>query len=93
MEQQKESKAVKETVEFINGAAEVAVAGKKIMKDGKIDLADVQHVGELVRKHEVLVEAVKGADQIPAELKDLSLEELQQIGAAAVAAYAKFKGA
>lgn len=90
---QEEKKTVKETVEFINGATEVAVAGKLIMADGKVNISDTKHVIELAKKHEVLAEAVKGANEIPAEIKDISLEELQQIGAACVQAYARYKAA
>lgn len=93
METKKEAKGVKETIEFINGGAEVAIFVKKVGADGKVDVKDVPHLVELAKKHEVLVAAVKDANEITAELKDLTAEELQQIGAAAVQAYSRFKEA
>lgn len=88
---QKESKSVKETTEFIAGVAEVAVTVKKIRADGKVDASDLKHVLDLAKKHDILTAAVKDANDIPAELKDLTAEELQEIGAAAVVAFTKYR--
>lgn len=86
-----QSRSVKETIEFINGVTEVAVTAKKVMKDGRIDFSDIKHLSELASKHEMLIEAVKGANEIPAEIKDLTVEELQEIGRAVLQAYDRFK--
>lgn len=74
-----ESKTIKETKELFEGLGEVAKTAKLVAKDGKVDFSDSAHVIELAKNSTVLVEAVKGIEQVPAELKDLSKEELLEL--------------
>lgn len=71
--------SIKETKELFEGLALVAKGAKDIAKDGKVDFSDLSIAVDLVKNSNVLVEAVKGVDQIPEELKDLSQEELLEI--------------
>lgn len=69
---------IKEIIEMLEGVAVVGEAAADIAKDG-IKVDDISKVIELAKKHEVIVNAIKGADQIPAEAKDLTLEEAQAL--------------
>jgi hypothetical protein len=70
---------IKQTKELFEGLKLVAVAAKKIAKDGKVDLSDVGAVIDLAKESSVLIEAVKDLDQVPTELKDLEKEELLEL--------------
>lgn len=69
---------ITEIMEMLEGCAVVGEAAADIAKDG-LGLDDVPKAIELAKKHEVILAAIKGADQIPAEAKDLSLAEAQQL--------------
>lgn len=71
--------SIKETSELLDGLGEIAITAKKIAKDGKVNAADIQHLIELSAKLDIVVDGVKGADQIPAELKDLDQNEVLDI--------------
>jgi len=70
---------VKESKELLEGILVLGVSAKKIAKDG-VSLADLPEALELLKKVDVLVEAVKGVDAIGEEVKDLSQEELIELG-------------
>lgn len=72
-------KTIKETKELFKGLALVVKAGKKVAADGKVDFSDIAHVVELAKSSSVIVEAVKDVKEVPAELKDLSKEELLEL--------------
>lgn len=74
-----EKKTIKETKELFAGLGLVAKEVKGALADGKIDLSDLSHVLNLGKEHQVLVEAIQGANEVPAELKDLDKEELLEI--------------
>ena len=88
-----EQKGIKEVMELLAGLEVVAVAAKKALADGKVNLEDAKVLFDLIDKLAVLVEAVKGADQIPAEVKDLTGEELQAIAAKVLQVVASVKAA
>lgn len=71
---------IKETKEVIEGLRLVAIAGAKAMSDGRINAADLQYIVTLLTAFGVLVDAVKGAEKIPGEMKELSSEELIELG-------------
>lgn len=75
---------VKESKELLIGVNELSLVLMKHLKDGFQAGKDAAAIlGELVANEEVknkLVEAVQGVDKVPAEIKDLSLEEGVELG-------------
>jgi type III secretion system FlhB-like substrate exporter len=69
-------KDIKETKELFAGLALIAKAAKKIAADGKVSLADAEHIIDLAKESSVIVAAFKDLKEVPAELKDLDKEEL-----------------
>lgn len=76
-----EKKDIKEIMEFLEGLKVVVPAGVEIAADKKISMKDVKPVVEVVKKYEVVVDAVQGIGEIVPEAKDLDTIELAQIGA------------
>lgn len=73
---------IKESLEVVTGLEVVGVAGIGLVKAE--DMGARIAIGlELLKSSEKIVEAVKGVDQIDEEIKDLSQEELIQLGLAA----------
>lgn len=72
-------KDLKQTKELFEGLKLVAVAAKKISKDGKVDLSDVGAVIDLAKESSILIDAVKDIKEVPEELKDLEKEELLEL--------------
>lgn len=71
--------AIKESLEVMEGLKALGIAAKKISADGKVNLADLPEILALLQKVQLIVESVKGVDQIPAEIKDLSEEESKEL--------------
>lgn len=86
-----EEKGVKEILELIAGVKELALVGKAVMKDGKVDLADLGSLTLLLAKQKELVEAFQGLSEIKDEVKDISLEEAQSVILALIAAAKEVK--
>jgi len=74
-----EVKGIKEIVEILDAAKTLAVMGKKIMADGKINLGDLPLFLDLLSKFSVLNAAYAGAGEAVEEVKDLSVEEAQVV--------------
>lgn len=55
---------------------ELAKAGKLIMKDGKVDMADIAIAVSLLTRVPSIIEAAKGAGEALEEAKDLDTAEL-----------------
>lgn len=72
-------KGIKETKELLDGIQTLAVAAKKISHDG-VSIADLPEALELLKKFDVLIEAVKGIDELGEEVKDLDQAELIELG-------------
>ena len=70
---------IKESLELLEGVKMLAADVKKVMADGKVDMADIGVLMDLLSQFSVLSEAVKGADQISMEVKDLSAEEINEL--------------
>lgn len=66
---------VKNIQEVLEAIELMGVAGKQVMKDGKVDLADLPTAIGLLSQLDKVVKAVDGIDQIPAEVKDITSEE------------------
>lgn len=88
-----EAVGIKETMEMLDGLKLLAIETKKVLADGKVNVADLPILIELLQQLNVLTAAVAGAGQIPAEAKDLSADELQTIGAKVLEMVAAFKAA
>lgn len=82
---------LKEIKEVFAGLEVLVSAVKKVGADGKVNVLDLPHVMDLLGQSHVLIAAVKGADQIPAEVKDLQEEETKEIVALVYALVAKAK--
>lgn len=74
-----EKKSVKEMMEVIAAVEVVAVAIKKVMKDGKVDLQDAAVAIELGAQFPVLAAAVQGLGEIPAEVQEIDAQEAIEI--------------
>lgn len=68
-------KDVKNILELIAGLKELALLGKAVMKDGKVDLADLALLSGLLAKQQVLQAALEGLSELDEEAKDLTLDE------------------
>lgn len=87
-----EKLGIKESLELLAGVELVAVTGIEVAKDG-LGMDDLAKAVELVKKSEVLVEAVKGLNLVDDEVKDLDQAELLQLGAASFAMVKKIAAA
>lgn len=92
IEEVKESKSVKESLEIIDGIEVLVDAGAEIMEDGKVNLSDVAALVSLAKKFDVLKAAVDGAKEAPEEMKDLDEMELIQLGSKVYGLIKKIKG-
>lgn len=61
------SQSKKEILELIKGLEHLMVGGKKVMKDGKVDLNDLAVLQDLVGQQADLTAAVEGLQNIKAE--------------------------
>lgn len=78
-----EKQSIKETKEAVIAAAKFFKLGKEVMADGKIGISDIGSVisagpGILT----ATMAAAEGAKNIPAEFKDLSIEEASELTSA-----------
>ena len=71
---------IKETLELLDGVELLAVTGVAIAADKKVSASDLTHIVNLAKNAGVLVEAVKGIGELPAEVKDIDQQELMQLG-------------
>jgi hypothetical protein len=67
-------------MELLEASELVLVACVRVLKDGKINLSDLSELYELSKKVEVLIEGIKGIDQIPDEIADLEEREAPKLG-------------
>jgi hypothetical protein len=92
-EVQQPSVGIKESLELLEGLKLLAVEAKKVLADGKLSAADLPVILDLINNVSVLVAAVQGLGEIKAEVKDLSAEEIQQLGAKVLEIVAAVKAA
>lgn len=84
---------IKEISEVLEGVKVLGVAGKKILADGKISVADLPEAMALVSKAQMIVAAVEGIEGVLPEAKDLDSEEAAAIVAKVYEVIAAIKGA
>lgn len=73
---------VKESLELIASLEATVGIVAKILEDGKVGITDIRYVPGLVAN---LREGLKGAKDIPAEVKNMSKEDLEKIVDAVIA--------
>jgi len=76
---QKEKVGIKEIKEVLIALEAMGIIGMKIANDKKVDLADIPHVVSILKKFDMLEEAVKGSDKILEEFKDLDESEVVEL--------------
>ena len=67
---------LKEIRQMMLGLKHVSVCVAKVMKDGKVDAADMIHLMELLGKQADLIAAIQGVSVIPSELKGMELDQV-----------------
>lgn len=72
-------KGIGSILALIEGLKLVGLFAKKVGADGKVSAEDLPAVIDLVLKADVIIQAVKGAGELPAEAKDLQVDEVQEI--------------
>lgn len=72
-------KDLKEVKELFAGLMVLVEDYKAAMADGKISIADLPVLAKLSSQVGVIVAAVEGLDQVPAELKDLTADEAKEV--------------
>lgn len=70
---------IKESLEVLEGVKALGVAAKKVLADKKVNLADLPVLLGLVQDFSTITQAVQGADQVVVEVKDLTLDEANQL--------------
>ena len=81
------------TIELFEALKLVGIFGKKVMADGKVDLADLPLLIELAQKSAEFAKAIDGISEIPAEMKDIDMAEAEQLVAEIFKAIAEIKAA
>lgn len=87
------SVGIKESLELLKGIKDLAGDAVAVFADGKVDVKDLGIAMALITQFGDLKNAVSGASQIPAELKDLDDEEIAQLAASALAIVTAFRAA
>lgn len=82
---------IKESMEVLDAVEVLLKDLKKILADGKISFGDIGIIFDLLGQFQVLNLGLQGADQVPAELKDLDPAESELLLAKALAIAAIFK--
>lgn len=67
---------IRNTTEIIALAAALGIAVRNAQSDGKVNASDI---GELIAVVPRIAPAIEGADEIPAELRDLDPAEAEQL--------------
>lgn len=88
-----EQKGIQQIMELIAGLKALGLAGRAVMKDGKISVADLAVVPKLLEQQQVLVAAFLGLGELKDEVKNVSGDEAVQIVAALFAAAKEIKEA
>ena len=70
---------IKETKELLAAAKILLVDLAKIMKDKKINAIDLPVLLDIVKNYQSYIDGLKGIEIVPAELKELSGEEIAEI--------------
>jgi len=74
-----EKKGVEKLIELVNRLDDVVELGEEMLKDGKIDLADIGSLPKAATVLTGLFGAAKEYKEVLAELKDLDKDELKKV--------------
>lgn len=75
----KAKKSIKESKELLKALGVLATMAGLVLKDGKVDFADSQHVLYLTSQFNVLKDGFTDLDQALEEMKDLKVEEVVEL--------------
>jgi len=67
-------KDVKNIIEVLEAIKVIGVPAKQILKDG-VDASDLPKLLEVVKKYQVLVDAIDGVGEVVEEAKDIDSQE------------------
>lgn len=84
---------IKESLELLEGVKVLAVDTKAVLADGKVNMADLPILFNVLSQLATLNAAVQGVDQVLPELKDLTSEEVNQLAAKVLEIVAVIKAA
>lgn len=87
------NQGIKEVKEVLLGLSAIAEFAGKVMKDGKVDAADIQHLVSLGLAFPVLEDAAKDLEKAKEELKDLDQAEVIELLGLIYEGVAKFENA
>jgi hypothetical protein len=88
-----ESKDIHNTMEVLVVMKKFAIAGKVAFKDGKLNTADIPVLLGLLKEIDAISAAVKDAEEVPKEIKDIDQAEAAVLLSFVVAAAKEFKEA
>lgn len=75
---------IKESIEILEGIKAIGIPVKKAIADHKINGEDIPHAMELVKNHQIILDAIEGAGDSIKEAKDYDMAELAFIGSKAI---------
>ena len=64
---------------FVSALDDLVGLGEDVMSDGKLDIADIMHIGKVAPILNALYESWKHKDELILEVKDLSWEEVKEL--------------
>ena len=88
-----ELKGIEGTLALLQALQDLAVDAKKVLADGKVDLADLPVAMNLLSQLGDFTKAIQGINELPAEIKDLSADEINQLVAKVFDIVAQVKAA
>lgn len=88
-----ELKGISEIKAVLLALKDLAIDGKKVMADGKIDLSDLPVAMDLLKQQNDFVAAIKGMSELMPEAKDLSSQEMMEVVAALFSAFKEVQAA
>ena len=71
-------KDVKNIIEVLEAVKVIGVPAKQALKDG-VDASDLPKLLEVVKKYQVLVDAIDGVGEVVEEAKDIDSQEAVQV--------------
>lgn len=84
---------IKESLELLEGVKLLALDAKAVLKDGKINLADLPILLAAISQFGALTAAIQGVNLILPEVKDLDQDEVNQLAGKVLEIVAVIKAA
>ena len=72
---------IKETKEVIDAISVIVEVGDEVLEDKKITLGDIPHVLDGLKQYKTVMAGIKDAKKAGEEVKDLTAQEIQELGA------------